>query len=115
MKTNLAGLTMVGVLCVATPVVADPITQDEVQRAQSEMLMRVSDSVELYAQRINIEPGYVTYCYGELNLRTEGHPADGSIPYGVDYGKITDSVYLTQVLSVLTSFDRIYALYEIIG
>ena len=106
MKTGLLSITLISALCMTTAAVGEIVSQKDVQRAQGEMLMRVQDAVNRYARQINIEHGYVNYCSNELHLRTREHPADGFIPFGVNYKKITDSETLALILSSHENYER---------
>ncbi len=100
------GVAMFVASLFGTPAFGAPVNQAEVDLAQSEMLRRIMDAVALYARSINIGNDYVNYCYQELHLKTEGHPANGSIPFGINYRQITDSDRLAQVLSVREAYEK---------
>ncbi|MGH8467551.1 MAG: hypothetical protein ACREVY_00700 [Gammaproteobacteria bacterium] len=93
-------------LCFVKPAAAEPVTQGQVDKAQGEMIKRVSDAVARYAKQINVDAAYVSYCDGELYLKTHAHPANGYIPFGVNYRDIKDSERLELVISSREAYEK---------
>ncbi len=89
-----------------TAAVADPVTGADVDRAQSRMLTRISEAVNRYAAEIKIDPNYIIYCQNDMYLRSFNHPANGHVPFGVNYNNITDSEKLKHVLSVREAYEK---------
>ena len=110
MKIGLIGVTMVGFLCMTTSVLAEPVTQDNVDKAQVKMLTRAMDAVDKYSERINIDHEFVIYCRADLSFKKGLHPRDGSIPFGVNYKKITDSDFLDTVLLIRENYERSFVI-----
>jgi len=73
---------------------AEPVTSEQVSRAQGQMHTRISAAVEKYAVEIGIDPDYITYCHSEMALQTSRDSPNGLIPFGVNYNEIRDSSYL---------------------
>lgn len=93
-------------LPISTSAIAAEVTSAEVQRAQHQMLDRVSSAAQLYAEKIHLDPAYVTYCQTELNLKIHQNPIDGSVPFGVNYKQITDPDQMNAILGVREKFER---------
>jgi hypothetical protein len=80
--------TAVGIIILMPSVaMAQPLNRD---KAQSDMLLRVSRSTGAFAAQIGLPKLYVTYCFTKLNLSTNNQPKDGSVPYGVNYITASD-------------------------
>lgn len=92
----------------SAPVVAEPVSEETVQRVQGEMMNRVSEAAARYARQISLDQTYVSYCNGELYLKTYQHPANGYIPFGVNYNEIRDSERLSLVLSSREAYEKSY-------
>lgn len=106
MKTGL-GLFLAIMLC-TTSLHAESITPEEVEKAQSEMLKRIDASIKKYAARIGIDPWYIAYCRGKMDIELSLYPVNGSIPFGVDYKTISSSDRLELVLSNREAFETGY-------
>src|SRR5690348_11750916 len=72
----------------------------DTSRAQVEMEQRVAAAVKRYADEIGMSDSWIAYCYQELYLHTYQHPANGQIPFGFNYSKVTDQQRLDLVLSI---------------
>ena len=70
------------------------------------MLNRVSSEIDAYAERIGIDHDFVTYCRTEMNIRTDGLPDDGSIPFGIQYSEIFDKDELNLIIEVREAYER---------
>lgn len=106
MKTGL-GLLLVIVLF-STALRAESITPQEIDKAQAQMLKRIDANIKKYAARIDIEPWYIFYCRGKMDIETSLYPANGSIPFGVNYRTISNSERLELVLSNREAFETGY-------
>jgi hypothetical protein len=95
-----------GILGAAANAIAEPVTKAEVQRAQGAMLNRITSAVTAYSTSIGIAAEYVTYCYTKLNLETEGHPQDGSVPYGVNYDTLVEGDELRVIIQVREAYEK---------
>ena len=91
-----------------SPGFCEPITSAQVQKAQVEMLNRVDVSVKLFAEKVKIEPWYISYCKSQMNLETVSYPKNGVIPLGVDYSMINDSERLELVIGHREAFETGY-------
>jgi hypothetical protein len=80
------------------PVWAQPLDAPVVQKAQAAMLIRVSAEIEKYADQIKAERSLITYCRGELALKTSLYPSNGLIPFGVNYNQIQDAETLETII-----------------
>lgn len=89
----------------SSPAAAQAVSYDEAGRAQGEMLTRVSAAADAYAKSIGIGDGYITYCRVKLNMVGDGHPKDGSIPFGINYRDVTRET-LTLTISAREAFER---------
>lgn len=90
------GLTL-GIIILTPPLaMAQPLDRD---KAQSDMLLRLSRSAGAFAAQIGLPKLYVTYCFTKLNLSTKNLPVDGSIPYGVSYITATDETIRMTLLA----------------
>jgi hypothetical protein len=83
-------------------------------KAQNDMLLRVSRSAGAFATQIGLPKLYVTYCFTKLNLSTKNLPADGSIPYGVSYITATDET-IRMTLSAREEYETGYAMVCLAG
>lgn len=92
-------------LC-SVPAIAEPVTEAMVQKAQDEMISRVSEAAARYARQISLDQAYVSHCNGELYLKTYQHPANGYIPFGVNYNEIRDSERLNLVISSREAYEK---------
>lgn len=59
-------------------VIADTVISAQVSLAQGQMLSRISAAGDAHAKRLGLESAYVSYCYGELALKTGAYPAMAS-------------------------------------
>lgn len=98
----LAALSVLG----CTAALADPVSSADVEKAQIDMIVRVDRDVTKYANELGIDAPYLSYCRSDMHLRTFNHPANGAIPFGVNYNSITDSTKLSQVISVREDYER---------
>jgi hypothetical protein len=78
-------------------------------KAQSDMVLRVSRSAGAFAAQIGLPKFYTTYCFTKLNLSTKDLPADGSIPYGVNYNTASDET-VRQTLSAREEYETGYVI-----
>jgi len=99
-------IVIIALLMTSAMSFADPVTRADVDKAQVEMITRVDDAVSRYVSEIGIDPAYVTYCRADMYLRSFNHPANGQIPFGVNYNSVTDSNNLNQILSVREKYER---------
>lgn len=97
-----------GVLLFSTVVRAESITPQEVDKAQAEMLKRIEANIKKYAARIGLDPWYISYCRGKMDIEIALYPQNGSIPFGVNYRTISDSERLELVLSNREAFETGY-------
>jgi hypothetical protein len=80
--------TAVGIIILMPSLaMAQPLDRD---KAQNDMLLRVSRSAGAFATQIGLPKLYVTYCFTKLNLSHKNLPVDGDIPYGVNYITASD-------------------------
>ena len=69
---------------------SQPLDSAVVDKAQTAMLARIDQAVKAFASQIKVEQSLITYCRGELALRTSLYPANGLVPFGVNYSQIRD-------------------------
>jgi hypothetical protein len=98
MRALYVTILMISAALIMVDARADPVSQDEVQRAQGAMLARIELASNTYARKIGLELVYVAYCNEELYLKKFQHPANGQIPFGVNYREIRDSKFLELVV-----------------
>jgi len=103
-----ASVVVIGMMMTSAEVFGDPVNRTDVEKAQVDMITRVDDAVSRYASEIGIDPAYLTYCRADMYLRSFNHPANGHIPFGVNYNNITDSSNLKQLLSVREKYERAF-------
>lgn len=96
-------ITLFSLLFTGHSVLADPVTSEEVQQAQLEMINRVAIKANQYARKIQINTEFVEYCQNEMHLRSYNHPANGQVPFGINYNEIKTSKHLKSVLSARES------------
>ena len=78
---------------------------DELKRAQGAMLMRAMDAMDAYAERLQLDPSYVTYCRLKMELETTQYPANGFEPFGTNYNTIADMATMNRVLAQREAFE----------
>jgi hypothetical protein len=61
---------------------------------------------EAYASQIEISSDFIWYCELELHLKTQSHPVNGFIPFGVNYGTISDRKRLDLIISARETYER---------
>ena len=99
--------TAVGIIVLMPSLaMAQPFNRD---KAQSDMLLRVSRSVSAFAAQIGLPKFYNAYCFTKLNLSTKNLPADGSVPYGVNYNTASDET-VRQTLSAREEYETGYVM-----
>jgi hypothetical protein len=76
--------------------------------AQAAMFKRIDEAVAAYVQQSGIDESYVGYCRTKLSMDTNAVPADGSIPFGVNYNKIATADELSTVIAARENFERSY-------
>lgn len=103
-----AGLVACIASCSASQALGDPVNAAQVRTAQLDMLARVFAAAEKYADRIGMGKPYINFCQRELDLKTYQHPANGSIPFGVNYLEIKDREELDKVLAVRENYERTF-------
>lgn len=86
---------------------AATVSQQEVQRAQAEMLNRVLADIRAYVAEIALDGSYATYCFNKMALDKSRAP-DGMVPFKVDYNTIADRDELETVLHTREVFERSY-------
>ena len=74
------------------------------------MLQRESDAANAYADRISLDNSFVYFCNTKMTLQYEGHPTDGSLPYGISYYGIKSKKELDQIIASREVFERSYLL-----
>lgn len=107
-RSTLKMVLVVMALCANPPVQTFAQSLDTT-KAQAEMHNRISAAVNSFARRIGAGSALETYCRVELFMHTQ-HPADGSIPYGVNYNNIRSQRELDQVIGVREAHERNYLL-----
>ena len=105
-KSLLALLTVA--ISSALPVAAEPVDSRAVASAQNQLIARVKAEIEAYARQIKVDPSLISYCRSELALRTSQYPANGQVPFGVNYNQIKDSEYLDLVINVRETHESWY-------
>jgi hypothetical protein len=99
--------TAVGILILMPSLaMAQPFNRD---KAQSDMLLRVSRSVSAFAAQIGLPKLYTTYCFTKLNLSRKSLPVDGDLPYGVNYNTASDET-VRQTLAIREEYETGYAM-----
>ena len=93
-------------MVLSSAVEAEPVTSAQVSAAQVQMLSRIGTAVEKYAKRLHLDPTYISYCHGELALKTSNYPANGLTPFGVNYNQVTDSEYLDTVIRAREGYEQ---------
>jgi hypothetical protein len=81
------------------------ISQQDVQRAQAAMNMRITDTITKYANRLALDPSISSYCLQKLHLETINHPVNGHVPFGVNYNAIKLKKELDSILEARESFE----------
>ena len=89
-------------------IVADSVTKSEVSSAQGEMSQRIYDKAREYLKNIKLSDSYLYYCTQELYLKTREHPANGYVPFGVNYNTIKDSKNLDYVISNREDYETAF-------
>ena len=84
--------------------IAQPFDRD---KAQSDMLLRMTRSTSAFAAQIGLPKLYATYCLTKLNLSTKDHPKDGFLPYGVNYITASDET-VRQSLAAREEYETGY-------
>jgi hypothetical protein len=105
MKSSALFLIAVLIDSLCSPVWAQSLDASVVQKAQSAMISRVSAAIDKYADRINAESSLITYCRGELALKTSLYPPNGLIPFGVNYNQIRDAETLETIIWNRESYE----------
>jgi hypothetical protein len=94
-----------GIVILMPPLaMAQPFDRD---KAQGDMMLRVSRSAGAFAAHIGLPTLYVTYCLTKLNFSTTNQPKDGSIPYGVNYITAPDET-IRMTLSAREQYETGY-------
>lgn len=84
---------------------AQALSREQVNREQVAMINRISQRIGDYAREISIDPMFIDYCRIDLSLSIKNVPADGSIPYGVNYNTISDKSALETILSAREVYE----------
>jgi hypothetical protein len=78
--------------------------------AQGQMFTRINAAVEQRATELGLGKDVVTYCRIELNLHASHVPADGSVPFGVNYNEIKTTAELNTVIEVREAYEKTFLL-----
>ena len=98
MKTTALVLIVFLIDSLCSLVWAQSLDASVVQKAQSAMISRVSAAIDKYADQIKAEKSLITYCRGELALKTSLYPPNGLVPFGVNYNQIRDIEALETII-----------------
>ena len=109
-RWGLRGVTLAALLFCGQLVSIPTAKALDTSRAQSEMYSRINASVDAFADRLGVKADLVSYCRTELNLHTMNHPANGLIPYGVNYNTIDSQSHLDHVIRVREAHEHNYLL-----
>lgn len=105
-RTLLILTVAVVAICTNPPVRA--LAQDlEPLKAQFEMLERINAAVSSFASSIGAGSDLQTYCHIELSMHTR-QPADGLVPFGVNYNNIRSQDELDQIIDAREAYERNY-------
>lgn len=85
-----------------------PLSPSDDTGAQVEMLDRVGKDVAAYAAKIGISSEYADYCRLKLSMETNAQPADGLIPFGVNYNELQSWERLNSVIRERERYERVY-------
>ena len=96
---------LLAILVISNQAFGAPITANDVQKAQSDLLFRVAFTIRDYAKEIDMEGVWVDYCQSEMHLHRYQHPTDGQIPFGINYNSIDDSDRLELVINTREAFE----------
>lgn len=87
-------------------VIAKPLTENDISKAQMDMFDRINRNIENYARKIGISDDFILFCKQEMHLKTYQHPTDRQIHFGVDYNEIKSIDYLDDVISSREVYER---------
>jgi hypothetical protein len=88
----------------ATPCLAQPLQPGDADRAQVEMSKREDAVWRAYMATVGLDESYLSYCQTSMELATK-QPADGQIPFGVNYSTLGTVDKLRLVISVREAFE----------
>ena len=97
-------ITIISIV-VSTTAFSGPVTNEQIEEAQMQMLYQISLSAEEYGKANHIDPEIISHCKSELYARTAGQPGDKA-PFSADQKKIESIEQLEKVLSVRESYER---------
>jgi hypothetical protein len=95
-------LALVGWLATTAPIAAQGIDTD---RAQSQLRLQVDKTISQFVQRIGADKDLQGYCEMEMHLHTYQHPANGQIPFGVNYRDIRSQQHLNLVIGARLVYE----------
>lgn len=97
------------VFALLLPTVLTAQGQVDTSAAQTQMFDRINAVVDKRAKEPKIDRDVVTYCRIEMSLHT-AHSSDGSIPFGVNYNKISDAKELKTIIDAREAYEKSYLL-----
>ena len=93
-------------IVVSTTVFSDPLSIEQIEEAQMQMLYRISLSAEEYGKANHIDPEIISNCKSELYSHTSGQPKKNQAPFGIEKNETITSEKLEKMLSVRESYER---------
>ena len=93
-------------IVVSTTVFSDPLSIEQIEEAQMQMLYRISLSAEEYGKANHIDPEIISNCKSELYSHTSGQPKKNQATFGIEKNETITSEKLEKMLSVRESYER---------
>ncbi len=103
-------LAFLSFIAYSNMLLAGGLTNIDISKAQGEMTTRIYEKARQYLKKIGISDTYLYYCTQELHLHTYEHPANGYIPFGVNYNTIKDRKNLEYIISSREDYETSYIL-----
>ena len=104
--------------CLASMAIAkadSPAEIAEAKKTQGPLMQRAMASMTAYAQSLKLEPLFVEYCRGELELHTYNYPTNGNPMFGFDYNKSTSSDMIRYAASFRANYELGYVMMCLAG
>jgi hypothetical protein len=104
---------LVAICCLAAPIAARADSKAEIAealRTQGPAIKQAMRAMDDYASSLNLDPMFVSYCRGELELHTYFYPTNGNIMFGFDYNKSTSAEDIKAAVSFRMQYELSYVM-----
>jgi hypothetical protein len=100
-------------LCFVVPTTVRADSQAEIdaaKRGQGPAIQRAMQAMDAYAKSLNLDPMFVSYCRGEMELHTYSYPVNGNYMFGFNYNTSTSVPMIQAAISFRAQYETSYVM-----